>query len=186
LRTVASNLQINVAHLLKSPSGSNTSYRIDEYIGKDEIDYIYGDIILTRSGHGIMVNGKMTANTVGTCNRCLKNINYIVKFDIEEEFLPEAYTSSRKTEIGAFDTSAIINGDNILDLSEVVRQYALISIPIKLLCNPDCIGLCATCGRDLNEGPCKCSINVNLESAINVINASYNIERRTPSNGTTA
>ena len=30
------------------------------------------------------------------------------------------------------------------------------SMPPKLLCRPDCAGLCQRCGQSLNEGPCEC------------------------------
>ena len=105
---------------------------------------------------------------------------------VVEEFLPEAYISSSITKIGDFDTSAIINNDNILDLSEIIRQCALLSIPIKPLCNPNCIGLCAICGQNLNDGTCICLKNTNLEAASNTPTASHSIERRIKSNGTIA
>ena len=91
MRTIYSNLQINVGHLLKSPSGSSNNHLIDEYIGRDEIEHIYGDINLTRTGHGIVVKGKITADMTVMCSRCLNNANYTTIFDVEEEFLPEAY-----------------------------------------------------------------------------------------------
>jgi uncharacterized protein len=37
-----------------------------------------------------------------------------------------------------------------------VRQYALLAIPMKPLCREGCAGLCPTCGRNLNQGPCDC------------------------------
>ena len=179
LRTIYSNLQINVAHLLKSPSGSSASYLIDESIGKDEIEHICGDIILTRTGHGIMVKGKITANTTVMCSRCMKNANYTTVFDVEEEFLPEAYISSHITKSDDFDTSSTINSDNVLDLSEIIRQCVLLSIPIKPLCKPDCAGLCVLCGQNLNQGTCVCSANTNSEPAINITTTSHTTERRT-------
>jgi uncharacterized protein len=32
----------------------------------------------------------------------------------------------------------------------------LLSVPMQALCQPDCKGLCPTCGADWNEGPCDC------------------------------
>jgi uncharacterized protein len=43
-----------------------------------------------------------------------------------------------------------------LDLREALRQYILISEPIKPLCKLECAGLCPVCGADLNEGPHRC------------------------------
>jgi uncharacterized protein len=44
-----------------------------------------------------------------------------------------------------------------LDLSEAVRQYEMAALPIQPVCREDCAGLCPTCGKDLNQGPCGCS-----------------------------
>ena len=168
LKTTSSNLQINVAHLLKSPSGSSTSYLIDEHIGKDEIDNVSGNLHLTRSSHGILVKGTITASTTVTCSRCLKTSNYTTIFDVEDEFLPEVNMLKRNTKVGDFETCTIINSDNILDLSEIIRQSVLLSIPIKPLCNPNCNGLCIICGQNLNEVTCPCSADINTGPTVKI------------------
>jgi len=38
----------------------------------------------------------------------------------------------------------------------LVWEDIVLSMPPKLLCKPDCAGLCQRCGRNLNEGPCAC------------------------------
>ncbi len=47
-----------------------------------------------------------------------------------------------------------------LDLEEVVSTTFILSLDTKNLCSDDCKGLCATCGADLNEGPCGCKTPV--------------------------
>ena len=49
-----------------------------------------------------------------------------------------------------------IDEQHTLDLTEAVRQYALMATPMKALCKKDCAGLCQTCGKNLNEGKCHC------------------------------
>ncbi|NWF90296.1 MAG: DUF177 domain-containing protein [Ignavibacteriaceae bacterium] len=51
-----------------------------------------------------------------------------------------------------------------LDVSEIVldndiRDYAMLAIPMKKLCNDECQGLCPSCGKNLNTGSCLCSNN---------------------------
>ena len=38
----------------------------------------------------------------------------------------------------------------------LVWEDIVFSMPPKLLCTPDCKGLCQHCGQNLNEGPCEC------------------------------
>jgi uncharacterized protein len=43
--------------------------------------------------------------------------------------------------------------DDVLDLSAWARDTIALELPDKILCRPDCAGLCPTCGRDLNVEP---------------------------------
>ena len=53
--------------------------------------------------------------------------------------------------------SFMIDDRNIMDISEAIRQYTVMALPIKPLCRQDCSGLCPTCGADLNEKRCDCT-----------------------------
>ena len=43
-----------------------------------------------------------------------------------------------------------------LDLRPAVREQWLLNVPGYALCRDDCMGLCPTCGAELNLGPCDC------------------------------
>ena len=62
------------------------------------------------------------------------------------------------TELSEEDDSDeyIVVEDRKLDVDALVSEDVYLSIPYRLLCRPDCKGLCAICGADLNEGPCSC------------------------------
>ena len=60
----------------------------------------------------------------------------------------------------------LVVGDS-LDLEPLVLSELILSLPSKHLCRPDCKGLCGTCGKNLNEGPCGCgktSVDPRLEA----------------------
>ena len=150
-------MQINVAQLLKEPTGASRSYHIEEYVGNDDISSMVGDVILIRTRNAVIVRGKMTASVKVVCSRCLKPINCEVSFDFEEEALPGS-TESLSSAV-QYD-NLTIDESHILDLSEAVRQYVWLTVPAKPLCRLDCAGICPTCGRDLNQEPCQCPSNV--------------------------
>jgi len=146
---------IDVAQLLKEPIGSSHSYHIDESLDTDNINSVNGEIILIRTNRGTMVKGEMKALVTGICSRCLKLIDYEVNYDFEEEALLGVSTSEGSSSPGQSD-NLIIDENHILDLSEVIRQYALLAIPAKPLCRLDCAGICPSCGHDLNQSSCQC------------------------------
>ena len=44
----------------------------------------------------------------------------------------------------------------MLDVDKLVYPEVLINLPAKILCKPDCLGLCPVCGANLNQGECGC------------------------------
>jgi len=43
-----------------------------------------------------------------------------------------------------------------IEIGNDLRDFALLTVPMKKLCREDCKGLCSRCGQDLNEGDCSC------------------------------
>ena len=43
--------------------------------------------------------------------------------------------------------------DDKLDLSAWARDALALALPEKILCRPECAGLCPVCGKNLNEEP---------------------------------
>jgi uncharacterized protein len=54
---------------------------------------------------------------------------------------------------GAEELSTQYVVDDKLDLSGWARDAAALELPDKILCRPDCAGLCPLCGRNLNDEP---------------------------------
>jgi uncharacterized protein len=44
----------------------------------------------------------------------------------------------------------------IVELDDEIRQEIILDYPIKVICNPECKGLCPNCGQNLNIGQCDC------------------------------
>lgn len=53
------------------------------------------------------------------------------------------------------DTLFPLEGDGI-DVSTVLETCFILQNDQRFLCRPDCRGLCACCGKNLNDGPCDC------------------------------
>ncbi len=151
-------MQINVAQLLKGPIGETREYQI-----KDTVDFadgshlVEGEFRLTRTDRAVLVKGTLRSEVELACSRCLNSFTVPITLDIEEEYYPtiDIITGARipvPGEPGSFT----IDEHNILDLTEAVRQYALLAIPMKPLCREDCAGLCPSCGTNLNEAACTC------------------------------
>jgi len=152
-------VQINVSQQLKSSIGTIRNYEVDTTIDIDgeEVEFT-GIVRLMKTDRGILLKGTFNASLFLLCGRCLSDFSYPLTIKIEEEYFPVMDVNTgvmlpAPEEPGSFT----IDDHNIMDLSEAIRQYTLMALPIKPLCRQDCSGLCPTCGTNLNEKKCNCT-----------------------------
>jgi len=153
-------MEINVSQLLQDPIGSTRDYHIDEVAnitGDGKVSKIEGECNLLRIQRSILVKCALDTEVELTCSRCLEQFRHPLKINFEEEFLPTVdVTSGVPLPAPEEATAFTIDEQHIIDLTEAIRQYSLMAIPMKALCDEDCAGLCASCGKNLNEGKCDC------------------------------
>lgn len=107
---------------------------------------------VARVGGGFLVTIRIAARLHGPCFRCLREVALSLEAE-EEEFVPQ--DPAKWT---AEDVSPFID-DLVVDVAGISREALVLALPTKLLCREDCAGLCAQCGRDLNEGQCACALD---------------------------
>jgi len=154
-------MDMNVSQLLREPIGSTREYEIDEEIditgeGKNQ-NRIKGACYLLRTQRSILVRCTLLTDIELTCSRCATTFRQPLKIKFNEEFYPTLDVDSGAPMPQPEETSSfIIDEQHTLDLTEAIRQYFLLAVPMKPLCKKDCAGLCVTCGKNLNLGDCGC------------------------------
>ncbi len=146
-------MQINAAQLLKEPVGAERNYKIDELAGENNDNRVSGEVSLIRTNRGILVTGKLDADIKGICSRCLGEAYKRITFHMEDEYFPLIDIISG-VHLHPAPEDFIIDNSHVLDLNEAIRQYIIMSTPTKLLCRPDCPGICPVCGHELARGNC--------------------------------
>ena len=86
------------------------------------------------------------------CDRC--GINYKNKLTSEYQMVYLMNEVPAETE--SLNVSYLSREADKIDISSDVREFALLSIPMKKLCKEECKGLCPDCGKDLNQEKCSC------------------------------
>jgi len=133
---------INVAQLLKEPVGSSQSHDISGIIDEEVEGFVEGKAKLIRISRGVLVQCKLTAEVKLICSRCLNTFLCPISFTAEEEFSPISDVSGDLAPSLLEQSEGFtIDNKNILDLSELIRQYMLLNLPMKPLCRPDCPGM---------------------------------------------
>ncbi len=156
---------------VKQKSGEALEYRfqgrIKDYFDEaaDEKSSFFLAVKVRSSGDKIIVAGKLQADTDVACCRCLRPFRQKLDSDFEELFTMAPLQDKKLSpEELALETAneLTVSGD-YLYLKEFVRQLYFLSQVYNPLCKPDCRGLCAGCGVDLNKGACSCEGEANID-----------------------
>ena len=98
----------------------------------------------------LMMKGSITTRLHGVCDRCTSEFQRDVEIPVDVVLVEELSNEDSEDE-WVFPLEA-----DAADLDDIVRTVFVLNMDSKLLCKPECQGLCCRCGKNLNEGPCGC------------------------------
>jgi uncharacterized protein len=111
-----------------------------------------------RLGKTVLVDGSINISVSLRCSRCLGEFTYPLGIQVREEYNPvEEISQEGEHELTSRDLDLGFYNDDELDISEMVTEQVLLSVPMKPLCGEHCRGICPVCGKNLNEGACTCA-----------------------------
>lgn len=146
-------MKINVKKLLNGEISSQ-SFEYEFPIEFKETDYkfpepahVKGEI--RNAGGYIPLKAVSEVTVEGQCARCLAP----VKENLSVEFTRTVAASLEEEDES--DEYLLVENDRI-EIGEPIEEELILSLPLRLLCQEDCKGLCHKCGKNLNEGKCEC------------------------------
>lgn len=147
---MAASKRIDLARLALSPGeGRRLEVEIDPgelHLGGQVYAYAAGpeparlEISRTSSGHALRL--AFAGGVRGPCVRCLEAA--AVEVEVEAREVSQAAAGDEELE------SPYV-ADEQLALAEWSHDALALALPAKLLCRPDCAGLCPDCGVSLND-----------------------------------
>lgn len=99
----------------------------------------------------LLMSGTVGTTLHGVCDRCAADFVREVAFPLRAVLTPDAGDDAEEDEEWVFPLK-----DGCADLEEIARTVFVLSLGSRLLCRPDCKGVCFRCGKNLNDGPCGC------------------------------
>ncbi len=109
-------------------------------------------------GEAVTVFGRFRAEGTVACSRCLDDVQWKVDEPYSVEYRWPANTPG-DDEIGLEEEDLDVSflEGNEVDLLELAAEQILLTLPMRILCDDDCAGLCPTCGANRNRAtPCEC------------------------------
>ena len=127
----------------------------------------------------VAVTGVLEGTIVRECVRCLKEYEDPLAFSVRAAFIQEPKSAprhpkqvdARKARTKVMEAEPEEEPDdqyqyqgNQLELASMLREHVILSAPMQPLCGDDCLGLCARCVKNLNEGPCRCAAELPIQT----------------------
>lgn len=110
-----------------------------------------GELTVQNLESRVLASGTLRASGQAECARCLAT--FPLEWEVPVDLMVLRDTQSGETE---GETLLLLQQDGEVDLAESLRECAALAYPQSTVCREDCRGLCASCGAELNDGPCGC------------------------------
>ena len=115
------------------------------------------DCLISLSGDTIYVRGDIKAQICQECSRCLEPATFSVSGSFAYTLVPgKPEETADNLEISAQELETGYYSGDFIDLAPIVCEQIILLIPMKVLCDENCRGLCPQCGINLNTGSCSC------------------------------
>lgn len=131
---------------------SDKAFIVERDIRIEKPVNITGSIYATDDG--VYLSSKLTYEYIENCARCLTEFSQKIETVLSAKIIEESNQPNEDEE------ETMIYYDSVksqLEIEDSIRTSILLSLPMKVLCDENCEGLCDKCGKNLNEGQCECT-----------------------------
>jgi uncharacterized protein len=138
----------------ETPEDLHLEAEAAEFIAPVEVS-----VKLTRMQEDVLAQGQTRTRVRMECSRCLEPVDIEIAGEFEALYVPESGAYGQRMGRRDFewgDQRVNFYSELTIDLDQEIVQSLVIELPRKPLCRSDCAGICPTCGKDLNQGPCDC------------------------------
>jgi uncharacterized protein len=110
------------------------------------------EVLLTKFRDQFILEVKTNIKAKFVCDRCADEFETNIENKYKMVYMTDPGTKQSDSDNVTFISPEL----DVIDITSDVRDYSLLSIPMKKLCKEDCKGLCFKCGKNLNQGECNC------------------------------
>lgn len=139
-------------HLLLEWAPSSDELNLDK---QDQAEFLAIQFTgrLEYQGKGqYLMNGELKADMTTPCALCLAPVAYAIRTTVQESYASGSLESNT-----GLDEEGYRYEGHVIDIRQAIHDNLLLAMPHKLVCGPNCQGLCPICGQNQNLGHCKCA-----------------------------
>ncbi len=112
--------------------------------------------LLNHSVGDVRVQGDLTVNVDALCDRCLETVKFPIVDHFDLVYMPASETAAGEEEIDEAGVEVGFYEGDGLELNDVLREVVLLALPMQVVCDEACKGICPVCGQNRNQRDCHC------------------------------
>jgi len=134
---------------------------VAEREGLEFVEPIKGRCLATWAGDVVEVTGRLQSRVKAPCGRCLEEVEQTLHVDVLLCYVPEGRkarddSAAIEVELDEDDLGLIVVQGDEIDLRTDLAQELVMALPVQILCDEGCDGLCPVCGVNRNLAVCTC------------------------------
>jgi uncharacterized protein len=165
---MANSLKINVVNIpdeglkyVLSEDGSRFKKCLADTADADlTLGKVDVDCLITKTSTTVFIKGKLAAIINSPCSRCLEDVSVPISGDFTYTLVPAKAETREDLELTAEELETSYYEGDFIDLTSIICEQIILQIPIKILCQEECRGLCPHCGNNFNTSSCNCHLGV--------------------------
>jgi uncharacterized protein len=114
--------------------------------------------LLNHSLGEIRVEGDLSVVLDAVCDRCLEAIGFPIEHHFDLVYVPaDEAVAGGEQEVGQAGIEIGYYEGGQLAVEEMLREVALLALPMRVVCSETCKGICPVCGQNRNQCDCACA-----------------------------
>lgn len=108
----------------------------------------------------IRVKGELNVTLEADCDRCLEAAKIPIESQFDLFYRPQLDENWTREEVEIDEGESQIGffkGEG-LELSDILREQIMLSLPMQRICSDACKGICPVCGQNRNLVNCGCAV----------------------------
>ena len=114
-------------------------------------------VSLSRTGRVVLIHSRSEVQVDWVCARCLEPFPLTLTSEYSTSLKPKPDSAlAEELELSREDLATEFYQGEEIDITPLMQDQVLLSLPSKALCREECRGLCPHCGTNLNRQRCQC------------------------------
>jgi uncharacterized protein len=106
----------------------------------------------------IRIRGHLATRLEANCDRCLRVVETPLSHDFDLFYRPmQSLTEEEEVEVPPAELEVGFYSCDGIETADVAMEQVILSVPMKVICNEECRGLCPVCGVNRNLTQCECA-----------------------------